>query len=176
MHLDKLFDIETYSDLTIILDSGETIKAHKIILASRSSVFEAMLTSSMLEASLNEVHINGYSYDAVRSMLMYLYTGKLKTDNQHIMELLYLAGLYRLNGLKIIIQIELEKCIDEDNLEAIWDAAIENEAIELREKCIEFCWKNMDSIRKVYPSLPSELKAEVIRLVKRKKLEKQASM
>mmetsp|Transcript_2744 Transcript_2744/g.2484 ORF Transcript_2744/g.2484 Transcript_2744/m.2484 type:complete len:128 (-) Transcript_2744:38-421(-) len=122
-----------------------------------------MLTSSMLEASLNEVQINGYSYEAVKSMLLYLYTGKLKTDNQHIMELLYLAGLYRVNGLKLIIQIELEKCIDEDNLEAIWDAASENEAIELKEKCVEFCLKHQDDIRKIFAQLPKELKSEVIR-------------
>jgi len=163
IYLERLFDTENLSDLNVVVDSGERIKVHKSILGARSPIFSAMLTSSMLEASLNEVQINGYSYEAVKSMLLYLYTGKLKTDNQHIMELLYLAGLYRVNGLKLIIQIELEKCIDEDNLEAIWDAASENEAIELKEKCVEFCLKHQDDIRKIFAQLPKELKSEVIR-------------
>lgn len=80
------------------------IPAHRAILAAGSDYFRAMLTSTCQEAQ-PQAHISivGYSEEAVRSMLEYIYNSKLskhRPKDFSEMELLRLADQYQLAELR----------------------------------------------------------------------------
>lgn len=77
-----------YHDFSRLLDEGpnhdvefvvgdQTIKAHKIILCSRSNVFAAMLQSNMVEGETGRVDIQDMDATNFQQFLRYLYTGML---------------------------------------------------------------------------------------------------
>ena len=61
------------SDFTLILDTGERIKCHKVVLAKASPVMMAMLTTNMVEANTGQMNLTGYDLETVTTFLKYLY-------------------------------------------------------------------------------------------------------
>lgn len=79
----KLFDEGPYHDVEFIC-GDQTIKAHKNILCSRSSVFASMLQSDMVEGKTGQVNIQDIDSAIFRQFLKSLYTGilpKLTVDS-----------------------------------------------------------------------------------------------
>lgn len=54
------------------------LRAHRALLAARSSVFEAMLSRDMQERRTNVIEINDLDPPVVQAMLEYMYTGFAK--------------------------------------------------------------------------------------------------
>jgi hypothetical protein len=52
---------------------NSSIPVHKLILAARSPVFYAMLSSGMKESCADEMEITGYAVEAVRAFVRFLY-------------------------------------------------------------------------------------------------------
>lgn len=73
-NLVSLFSNVTHSDVTISVD-GKRLNAHKNILAARSTVFSAMLTHNMTESITNIITITDISYDVMKEVLRFIYTG-----------------------------------------------------------------------------------------------------
>lgn len=65
-----------HSDM-IIKVKDEELRAHSSILIARSSVFAAMLSSSMREATEKVVTINDLDVAAVRALVAFIYTGEI---------------------------------------------------------------------------------------------------
>jgi len=108
---DALVDLGT--QLGSLLDSGrlsdvvvrvgdEHIRAHSIVLAARSPVFDAMWTSSMKEQAEKEVEITDLEPVAVQRMIRFMYTGavpcELSNDNETL-ALLEAAHRYQVTVL-----------------------------------------------------------------------------
>lgn len=95
--LSSLFQNGNLSDVTLVVseDSSEgviaikEIRAHKLILASRSPVFEAMLAQDCSDNRL-ELTIE-VSIEVFEEFLRYLYSGSLETLDVYAKELVQLA-------------------------------------------------------------------------------------
>lgn len=86
-----------FSDITLIVE-GRELKAHKIILASRSSVWHKYLSENKDQF----VNITEFNYKTMVALLEYFYSGQLSTtitDNTYE-ELLIAAGRYDLQNMK----------------------------------------------------------------------------
>jgi speckle-type POZ protein len=57
---------------------GKVLKAHKVILMSRSSVFKAMFSHNTLEAAKNRVVIKDFDFQTVQELLRYIYCEKVE--------------------------------------------------------------------------------------------------
>ena len=66
-------------------------KAHKVLLSSRSVVFEKMFEHDLEESKRNRVVIEDMSAGAAEELLYFIYTGKVKDLDEHVHEL-YAAG------------------------------------------------------------------------------------
>lgn len=98
-------DSKEFSDITLIVDKRE-LKAHKIILASRSSVWHKYLSENKDQF----VNITEFNYETMVALLEYFYSGKLSTtitDNVYE-ELLIAAGKYDLHDMKNVCVAALE--------------------------------------------------------------------
>ena len=78
------------------------IRAHKVILAARSSVFATMFSeSNYKEASSSVVTITDLSYDVVKELMIFMYTGHVANLNEETaFALLYASEKYDVENLK----------------------------------------------------------------------------
>jgi hypothetical protein len=101
-NISSIIDDEESSDVTIESENME-YKCHKIILKARSPVFKSMLVSehSFLESKTNTVKLKNYSDDAVKNMIIHIYSGSIPEEPTVMSEeLLTLADMYQLGKLK----------------------------------------------------------------------------
>lgn len=71
-----MLEADSYKDVEI--QCGDfSVRAHKIILSSRSPVLAKMLQSDMVEGRSSTVNIRDMCADTFRQFLSYLYTGRL---------------------------------------------------------------------------------------------------
>lgn len=98
--LQLTFNNQKFSDLTLVVEEQQ-IRVHKVILASRSSVFATMLESDMIEKASNRVEITDIDYETMKLALLYIYTGNVENMNDEVArKLLIPADKYALDGLK----------------------------------------------------------------------------
>lgn len=97
-----LLDSQLFSDVTIEV-GDDHVEAHRNILAARSPVFAAMLSSGMQEGREKKIVIKDLEPRAVRDMIAYLYTGSVKQDtlddDDLCLGLLQAAHCYKVDGL-----------------------------------------------------------------------------
>ena len=120
----SLLKNEQFSDLKIECGS-ETFSAHKAILAGRSEMFKAMLTSDMEEARSGIIKITDLSSSVFGIILHHFYTGRVADELDHdiLHEMIYGAEKYGLNELKNYCFRKLLGCICEENVAALAVAA-----------------------------------------------------
>ena len=72
----SLRDYDHLSDIELQCE-GDTIRAHRSILAARCRFFEAMLGGSFAESGQQTVKIDSMSAETLKHVLVYLYTGRV---------------------------------------------------------------------------------------------------
>lgn len=87
--LGDLLESERLSDVVINVGE-ERLRAHSVILAARSPVFDAMWSASMKEKTEKEVSIEDLEPSAVRQMIRFMYTGVLSPEPDGDLETLSL--------------------------------------------------------------------------------------
>ncbi|XP_019637695.1 PREDICTED: kelch-like protein 13 [Branchiostoma belcheri] len=88
--LSELRDKEKYTDFTINTDCG-SIKVHKLVVASCSDYFKAMFTSGMKEATMDHIDLSGVNGEGLRSLIDFMYTGKMDLSGEKALRQLELA-------------------------------------------------------------------------------------
>lgn len=98
--LKTVYDNGKFSDVT--LQAGEVkFPAHKVILASRSQVFDAMFQHDTKESQTNIVNIENIEPEVLSDMLQYMYTGSVNDFSvEKAMYLYPVADKYFLEELK----------------------------------------------------------------------------
>lgn len=87
---------QQFTDVTLIVE-GRSIKAHKVILATRSPVFAAMFTEDNRQ---NQVTITDMKYGVAQKLLQFMYTGKTEIEPNTADLLMAAADKYDLVRLK----------------------------------------------------------------------------
>ncbi len=75
--LGYLFGDMILSDVELEV-GGKVLKAHKVLLMTRSSVFKAMFSHDTLEASENRVVIKDFDFQTIQELLRYIYCEKVE--------------------------------------------------------------------------------------------------
>ena len=80
-----------FSDVHLLVGDHHRLACHKNILAAQSPVFAAMFQSDMREARDGEVRIPDLSAETCQSMLRFIYTGEVRSNECYTLELLEAA-------------------------------------------------------------------------------------
>lgn len=136
-----------FADVALSTET-KTFMAHKAVLASRSSVFKAMLTSGMLESAQNTVEINDFEEEVVNAMLEYMYTGETPSLNEKAPDLMQIAEKYDLSGLKEDCEHAIAANLTVDNCAEILVLAHLHNAAQLKPKVIEFINRNKADVKR----------------------------
>ena len=84
-----------FSDCVVACE-GREFRCHKNILASRSTVFDAMFTHDMEENRSSKVDIQDLDGETVHDMIVYIYSGKVEKIDDKATGLLSAAEKYDL--------------------------------------------------------------------------------
>ncbi|GFY77202.1 hypothetical protein TNIN_496171 [Trichonephila inaurata madagascariensis] len=111
-----LFENASLADVELKCESF-TIPVHKFILAARSPVFSEMFKNEMTESRKKTVDITDIGFSVLRTMLVYIYTGRINDlTMSNAQDLLYAAHKYQLTSLKNICSEYLKNNMNDQNV------------------------------------------------------------
>nr|CAB3483538.1 unnamed protein product [Digitaria exilis] len=139
-----LLESDTGTDVPFIV-KGETIQAHRAILAARSPVFRAELFGTMSDATSSAIILQDIEPATFEAMLHFMYTDELPEDDQFgdfltetMQHLLAAADRYALDRLKLMCARKLWNIITVDTFVSTLACAETHNCPELNNKCLEF--------------------------------------
>lgn len=132
-------------------DAGRTpdtppVPAHRVILASRSPVFRAMLENEMEESRSGVIKIYDVSYDILRAFVHYMYTAEALLDEQMASDLLVLAEKYEVKHLKAYCEKFIASKVNDDNAITHYAFAHRHSAKQLLEASLSVLMANMSTL------------------------------
>uniref|UniRef100_A0A1I7T175 BTB domain-containing protein n=1 Tax=Caenorhabditis tropicalis TaxID=1561998 RepID=A0A1I7T175_9PELO len=81
-------------------NNPQHIHAHRIILSASSSYFRAMFTGGLRESSQRVVPIKEVDVEVLSQLIDYMYTGRMKIDEQNVQTILATASLLQLTCVR----------------------------------------------------------------------------
>ncbi|CAN6197434.1 unnamed protein product [Urochloa humidicola] len=122
------------------------VPAHRVILASRSPVFRAMLENEMEESRSGIIKIYDVSYDVLRAFVHYMYTAEALLDEQMASDLLVLAEKYEVKHLKAYCEKFITSKVNNDNAISHYAFAHRHSAKQLLEASLSVLMENMSTL------------------------------
>ncbi|KAJ8954724.1 hypothetical protein NQ318_011417 [Aromia moschata] len=119
------------------------IKSHRVIVAARCDWFRRALLSGMREAIDKKIVIHDTSPFLFKTLLEYLYSGKIKQDSlstEQLVELLLLSDRYEIDCLKQTCEHALLQCVDIESVFYFLSMADQYNARTLRAEIFDSVW------------------------------------
>eukprot|EP00106_Octopus_bimaculoides_P020139 XP_014787581.1 PREDICTED: rabankyrin-5-like [Octopus bimaculoides] len=137
----ELFNKETYSDITILLQGGE-IKAHKFIMTARSSDWGPGIEIS----KVSQLDLTDISYDVAYALLKWVYTDEIniKSEETFLLELLKVSARFQLDSLGTRCENALMSFVTMKNCIKFYQSAEEMAASILKKHCSELISSHWD--------------------------------
>ncbi|KAL3846833.1 hypothetical protein ACJMK2_017787 [Sinanodonta woodiana] len=147
--LSVLFERELWTDVTFTFRTDDhvwldQIKGHKVILAARSPVFQAMFFGLM--DSKSEIEIVDSSPESFRLFLNCLYTDNVDLDEKSLSQVVKVAHKYQVSRLLLLCCEQLETLISVENVCEILDLAVLYNLESLIEEAFIFVDDHADEI------------------------------
>ena len=150
-HLGELLQKGTGADVTLALSTGESFKAHKAVLASRSPVFAAEFFGHMKETRSPIVEIQDMDAAVLGAMLRFIYTDSAPEldrpeDGAAVAQhLLVAADRYGIDRLKLICEDRLYDGVNVETAAATLALAEQHGCSHLKAKCVEIIAANLEA-------------------------------
>jgi speckle-type POZ protein len=135
---DHLLNKRSLTDLEVKIQ-GETIRAHKLLVASSSSVLAKRLLK--LEKDQHVLELEGLELDVAKKLFNFMYEGKVKNMEKYAEPLLEAADEFGIDRLKVYCgkylfeNLSVENAIEVLKLSEKWNAG------ELKDECVDFIQK-----------------------------------
>lgn len=123
--------------MSLVLDSGEQVLAHKAVLAAASPMFRDMFAGKMHEPVPTRLHVGAVNVWVLGETMRYMYTGSTSESparsREDAVALLALAGKFQLQGLKLAAEVALVNWAAGSTGSAAVDLELELQALRLAE-------------------------------------------
>jgi len=132
---------------------GREIKAHGLVLAARSAVFEKMLFSSgMAEAKTGVVEVSDVSHEVLRRLCEFAYTGEVEgeeawQDDEELCGLLNAAVKYEVSGLAGLCAERAMTKVSVENAAEWLMLATRVDAEGLKAHCVQFVTAHLAEVQ-----------------------------
>lgn len=113
--LKRLLSDDETKDITFKFNKNQELKAHRLMLRMRSSVFSNMLDTDMIERKSGVVEIDDITFECFEALLQFIYTDTCVNVKHFTEELLYAAEKYELIGLKYKAAMSMLESINSSN-------------------------------------------------------------
>lgn len=146
--LGALLESNKFGDIVFKL-GDQLIRAHKAILASRSSVFAAMFESEMKEQTTNMVLVEDIQSEVFDELLRYIYTDKVNSLDSMSFELYAAADKYDLQGLVSLCRTYLLRNLSADNVLEMLVCADQRGDNDMKSRALNFLGDNRSAALEV---------------------------
>ncbi|CAL5003275.1 unnamed protein product [Urochloa decumbens] len=144
-HFGNLLKEKKGVDVTFLV-GGETIQAHRIVLAARSPVFKAEFFGRMRESGTSRVTVEDMQPEVFRALLHFIYNDSLPdmgglegNDYRDMMwHLLAAADRYAMDRMKLVCQSAICWNLDVGTVATTLALADQHNCDRLKDACIEF--------------------------------------
>lgn len=154
-----------FSDITLMVE-GKPIYCHQVILASRSTYFEASFSHDFTEKEQRVATYNDVPYDFFLMFLRHIYSDTVKVESKYIYELLSLADRFNVPSIKKRCEQILAQHISIESVCQIFKYANTFNCERLRETCLLYTEENHEDVIKTngFEDLDKEEIIQIIRL------------
>lgn len=152
--ISKMFFDQKFTDVIIKCEQGN-LRAHKLILAARSEVFERMFHGTSLESQTGVVKC-AFDKGVMQALLEYIYTNIFVTPDAK--QLFEAADYYCLQELKMFCKNILMRNISVENAMSTLLLAEKHNLEDLRQKTLKFIGDNGKAVTRgaEFLNMPSE--------------------
>jgi hypothetical protein len=147
-NLNEYLDSGIYCDLTFRIGC-EQFPCHRIILASSSPYFQALLTHTFKENSLNSIELRDIEPQTFSSLLHYIYSGQIELDENNVQELLIASDMFQLDEVVKFCCHYLSISLNEKNVLDVWKIANELECLSLKDDAEHYILTHFRSLIKL---------------------------
>ncbi|KZC08882.1 PREDICTED: broad-complex core protein isoforms 1/2/3/4/5-like [Dufourea novaeangliae] len=94
---DELLQNEAFTDVTLAVDGGASVKCHKMVLAACSSYFQTLFIDLPCKHPI--VVLKDVKYSEIKAILEYMYRGEVNVAQEQLAGLLKVAEVLKVKGL-----------------------------------------------------------------------------
>lgn len=127
---------------------GQSVPAHRVVLASLSAYFRAMFTGEMAESKQKVVTINGIDRSSLKSLVDYAYTATIEISEENVQSILPAASVLQFEEVKQACSEFLRRQLDADNCLGIKVFAEVHGCCELHSAATVFSSHYFSQVRK----------------------------
>ena len=138
------FNSTCLSDVKFCLD-GKIVPAHKLLLAAKSPVFNAMFCGELAKQE-HSINLPDCEYEGLLEFLRFLYTEKVYLSGMNVMQVLYLAEKYMVPNLTKRCNSFLNLNLDTSNVFSVLEHADFFSNDHLASDCWYFVDKNAKDV------------------------------
>ncbi|XP_045911915.1 ankyrin repeat and BTB/POZ domain-containing protein 1 isoform X1 [Micropterus dolomieu] len=142
----------TYPDICFRVD-GYNFLCHKAFFSGRSDYFKALLEDHFSEGeqlqsqpSTPVITLHNIAHEIFANIMYYIYTDDTELTSENVFDVLCVADMYLLPGLKRLCGKTLAKITCEDNVLNMWKTAKLFRLSRLEDHCTEFMAKIIDRL------------------------------
>jgi len=111
-----MFESAAFADVTFVVEEEE-IRAHKGVLASRSTYFKNMFSSGMLESDSKSVKVKDVQPTIFKAILRFIYGGVVEERQLEVLaKLIAAADMYCMDELKRICETIIRATLKVENI------------------------------------------------------------
>ncbi|KAI6237331.1 BTB/POZ domain-containing protein 9 [Aphelenchoides besseyi] len=136
------------SDVILIVEN-ERIPAHRVILATRSEYFRAMLFGGLREQTEKEVTLLDTPLAAFKQLLRYIYTGRIPFTNlrlDQLLEIFQLVNKYGFTDLEQALCDYLKQSFHSTNIAMIYATASFYSISDLTNACLDYIDRRAEEV------------------------------
>ena len=161
----RLQQNNTFCDISVEVD-GSTFHAHKIVLASSSDFFAAMLKSDFKESHESKATISG-TPEAFQILLDFAYSGKLSFSLETVMDVMEMAHYLQFEAVMERCESFLHAEFAERRVDAALGLRILSSALVynlgwLKSRCKEYLAENFEASDTFVSHMSGDLMVELI--------------
>jgi speckle-type POZ protein len=139
---ERLLEDGKGTDVTFSVD-GQLFRAHRCVLAARSSVFEAELLGPMKTNPAQRIQIEEIEPCIFEALLHFIYTDSLPADseaseNERMQHLLVAADRYGVERLRVMCEAKLFQGVDVQTVATTLALAEQHHCVQLKNACLGF--------------------------------------
>lgn len=145
----EAFQTGMHTDVELVTNDGLSIHAHRVVMATKSSVFRSMFESDeMKEPHSGTVHIQELSHDQLRYLLEFLYCAEIPADAmaQHGHALLIAADKYDIPVLSKVCEAFISPMVSPTNVLEVLELATLTNATSLKETAIRVILESYEDV------------------------------
>ncbi|XP_073459865.1 kelch repeat and BTB domain-containing protein 8-like [Aquarana catesbeiana] len=143
--LKEMYFSEILCDVAI-QTAEKRLLCHRVVLASVSPYFRALLTCPMKKAVLGEVCLSDVPSSVLQTVLHYIYTGEVHLTLDNVEELFILSGRLQITAMQDLCSRYLAKRIDNGNCFWIYRLAHSHNHRILLEETLNHIGRNLSSL------------------------------